>query len=306
MPECRFAMSEPQRPLKNFPKKHDYLVCIDSDGCAFDTMEIKHKECFIPNIIKHWELQPVSKYARYAAEFVNLYSKDRGLNRFPALVRVFDLLAEWPDVERRGARIPQAQSLREWIARETRLGNPALKAEVARTNDAVLARALRWTEAVNESIADMVRGVPPFPYVRKSLESICAWADVLVCSATPGEALLREWQEHDLAKFAGLIAGQEMGSKTEHIALASAGKYDPGNVMMIGDAPGDRIAAQANGVRFYPINPGHEESSWEGFYREAAELFRRGEYGCAYQAARVAEFDALLPEVPWWKSEGTA
>ncbi|HIQ21582.1 MAG TPA: HAD family hydrolase, partial [Planctomycetes bacterium] len=23
--------------------KHDYLVGIDSDGCAFDTMELKHK-----------------------------------------------------------------------------------------------------------------------------------------------------------------------------------------------------------------------------------------------------------------------
>ena len=26
-------------------------VGIDSDGCAFDTMEVKHKECFIPNTI---------------------------------------------------------------------------------------------------------------------------------------------------------------------------------------------------------------------------------------------------------------
>src|SRR5512141_2466189 len=65
-------MSDAQAPLKNFPNKHDFLVAIDSDGCAFDTMEIKHKECFIPNIIKHWDLQPVSKFARAAAEFVNL------------------------------------------------------------------------------------------------------------------------------------------------------------------------------------------------------------------------------------------
>ena len=51
--------------------KYDYLVGIDSDGCAFDTMELKHKECFIPNIINYWELQGVSKYAREASEFVN-------------------------------------------------------------------------------------------------------------------------------------------------------------------------------------------------------------------------------------------
>ena len=29
--------------------KHKFLVGIDSDGCAFDTMELKHKECFIPS-----------------------------------------------------------------------------------------------------------------------------------------------------------------------------------------------------------------------------------------------------------------
>ncbi len=63
--------------------KHDFLVGIDSDGCVFDSMELKHKECFIPAFINHYELQGVSKYAREAAEFVNLYSKSRGANRFP-------------------------------------------------------------------------------------------------------------------------------------------------------------------------------------------------------------------------------
>jgi hypothetical protein len=43
-----------------------------------------------------------SKYAREACEFVNLYSKWRGINRWPALVMVFDLLRERPEVQ--GAR----------------------------------------------------------------------------------------------------------------------------------------------------------------------------------------------------------
>ena len=85
-------MADAAQPLHDFKKTHDFLVCIDSDGCAFDTMEIKHKECFCPNIIKHWGLAAVSKYAREAAEFVNLYSKFRGVNRWPALIKVFELL----------------------------------------------------------------------------------------------------------------------------------------------------------------------------------------------------------------------
>ena len=55
-----------------FKKTNDFLVGIDSDGCAFDTMELKHKECFIPCIIHHWGLKGISKYAREAAEFVTL------------------------------------------------------------------------------------------------------------------------------------------------------------------------------------------------------------------------------------------
>ncbi len=294
-------MSDPQTSLKNFKKNHEYLVAIDSDGCAFDSMEIKHKECFIPNIIKYWYLQPVSKYARSAAEFVNLYSQWRGINRFPALIMVFDLLREWPDVQRRNAPIPEAQPLRDWIARESKLGNPALKAELQKMPDPILAQALRWSEAVNASIADLVHDVPPFPFVRESLEKIGTWADVLVCSATPGEALAREWQEHDIAKYAQAIAGQEMGSKKEHIHLVANGRYDRSKVLMIGDAPGDMKAARANGARFFPVFPGHEEDSWQLFFCEAADKFHKGAYTAEYEAKLVAEFHKLLPDSPPWK-----
>jgi len=44
---------EAARPLLELEPRYDFFVGIDSDGCAFDTMEIKHKECFTPNTIKH-------------------------------------------------------------------------------------------------------------------------------------------------------------------------------------------------------------------------------------------------------------
>src|SRR4029079_7660466 len=133
----------------SFQKRHDFLVAIDSDGCAFDTMEIKHKECFIPNTVKFFGLQAISKYAREAAEFVNLYSKWRGINRFPALVMAFDLLYERPEVLRRHIKLPDLMALRDWIGRETKLSTPTLQQEVARAGDADLALALEWSEAVN-------------------------------------------------------------------------------------------------------------------------------------------------------------
>ena len=293
-------MTDPQAELRNFKPEHNFLVAIDSDGCAFDTMEIKHKECFIPNIIKHWNLQAVSKYARAAAEFVNLYSKWRGINRFPALIMAFDLMKEWPEVQKRHVNIPVAQPVRDWIRRETKLGNPALKAEVERAGNSVLKQALEWSEAVNVTVADMVHDVPPFPFVRESLGKISQWADIIVCSATPNEALEREWEEHDIAKYTRVIAGQEMGSKREHLALA-APKYPDGHVLMIGDAPGDMKAAHNNGLLFYPINPGEEEKSWEKFFNEYSKLFSVGKYSKDVEDKLIVEFESYLPDTPPWK-----
>lgn len=266
-------------------------------------MEIKHKECFIPNTIAAWDLQPVAKYARHACEFVNLYSKDRGANRFPALIRVFDLLADWPEVQRRHATIPVAQPLRDWIARETTLSGPALKTEAERTGDPILTQTVRWTDAVNRAVAEIVHGVPPFPLVRESLAAVSEWADVLVCSATPHEALVREWGEHGLDLYVSLIAGQEMGGKTQQIHDVFSGRYGKENVIMLGDALGDLKAARDNGVAFFPIDPGQEDGSWELFFREGAERFREGSYAGHYESELVARFDALLPSVPWWRSD---
>ncbi len=294
-------MNDPQAELKNFKPKHKYLIAIDSDGCAFDTMEIKHKECFIPNIIKHWHLQPVSKYAREAAEFVNLYSKWRGVNRFPALTMVFDLLKDREEVQKRQVEMPEVKSLRDWIERETKLGNPALKAEVEKTNDPILKQALDWSQDVNDTVADMVHDVPPFPFVRDSLEKLAPQADIIVCSATPNDALRREWKEHDIAKYTRVIAGQEMGSKKEHIHLASTDHYDRENVLMIGDAPGDMKAAHGNDALFYPILPGHEEESWEQFFKEIIDLFLNGKYTREKENELIEEFHSYLPEKPPWK-----
>jgi phosphoglycolate phosphatase-like HAD superfamily hydrolase len=287
--------------LKGFRPSKEFFVGIDSDGCAFDTMEIKHKECFIPNIINSWDLQAVSRFAREAAEFVNLYSRWRGINRFPGLVMVFDLLADWPEAVERGYRAPRVDSLRRWIGQESKLGNPALKAKVEATGDAVLRRALEWSVAVNADIAKIVRGVPPFPFVRETLEKLAPVADVIVVSATPGEALKREWAEHDIARYARLICGQEMGSTAEHIRHAAGGKYPPGNVLMIGDAPGDADAAKANQALFYPVVPGQEAESWKRFHDQACDRFLGGTYAGEYEQRLAEDFYARLPETPPWK-----
>jgi phosphoglycolate phosphatase-like HAD superfamily hydrolase len=281
--------------------QHDYLVGIDSDGCVFDSMELKHKECFIPNFINHYELQGVSKYAREAAEFVNLYSKSRGANRFPALVEQLDWLRRRPEVKARGVEVVHPTGLIDWIGREKKLGNPALEKAVAETGDADLTQALAWSVAVNKSIAEMVRGVPPFPFVCECLERLSGHADMLVCSQTPTAALEAEWAEHDIARFVLQICGQEIGSKTE--SLAAAKQYPAGHTLMIGDAPGDYNAAAANKCLFFPINPGSEEASWRRLFEEGIPRFLDGTFAGEYQQQLSDEFDTFLPERPPWRVE---
>ncbi len=295
------SYSPAAKPLADLQPQQPFFVGIDSDGCAFDSMEIKHKECFCPNIIKWWDLQAVSKYAREAAEFVNLYSKWRGINRWPALVMVFDLLRERPEVIARRAAITEAKKVREFMASGQPLSDTGLRAYMAQHPDPELDQALGWSKAVNASIADIVHGVPPFPFMRESLQAMQGAADIVVVSATPTEALIREWEEHDIASYARIIAGQEMGSKKQHLALAAKGKYVPEHILMMGDAPGDMEAAKANGTLFFPINPGREEGSWERFYREGLARFTAGTYAGAYEASLIAEFEKLLPSVPPWK-----
>lgn len=287
----------------DYKKQNDFFIGVDSDGCAFDTMELKHKECFIPNIIHHWGLKGVSKYAREAAEFVNLYSKSRGVNRFPALIEVFRLLQRRPEVIARNVDVEIPQVLVDWIAQETKLGNPALQKYVAEHDDPILKKTLAWSIEVNETIDRICgEGVPPFPMVRESLQKAAQKADVLVVSATPQAALEKEWAKQGLAQYVRAICGQEIGTKKEQLAFCA--QYEQGHTLMIGDAPGDYKAAVANNALFYPINPGEEEASWKRFFDEGLDKFLNCEFAGEYQKALLEEFDSHLPTLPPWKQVG--
>ncbi len=292
-------MSDPAQILRDFKPTKDFFIGIDSDGCVFDSMEIKHKECFTPMFIKHFGLQAVSKYAREVWEFVNLYSKTRGANRFPALARSLNLLCERQQVIARKVNVPDTKALDEWLARETKLGNATLASEVKNGNQG-LAQIKVWSDAVNKSIEDIVHGVPPFPLFPESLQKIGARADAMVISQTPTDALEREWLEHGIKSGIKIIAGQEMGTKTEHLKFAAAAKYPPEKILMIGDAPGDYKAANSNKALFYPIVPGDEEASWERFHNEALDRFFAGTYAGPYEAELLEKFDSSLPENPPW------
>lgn len=288
--------------LVDFVPTTSFFVGIDSDGCAMDAMDIKHQECFTPAYIRYWDLQPISTLARETALFVNLGSVTRGLNRWLALRQVLDLLRDRVEVAERGVTIPDYPELTDFIESDHPLSDKGLAAWAAANPSPTADRMIAWGNGVNAMIADMVHGCGPFPGVREAMRAMHGRVDEMTVSATPLEALRREWAEHGLAEYMQVIAGQEMGSKAEHVQYAAVGKYDLAHVMLIGDAPGDRDAAAKVGCLYYPILPGREKQSWLRFTAEALPRFLAGEFAGAYQASLIEEFNATLPDVVPWET----
>jgi len=300
-------MTDTATPLKEFKVTKSFFVGIDSDGCVFDTMGIKQRECFCPWTVGCFSLQPVAEAARECRIFADLFSKTRGANRHKTLKRILsELLPAHPQVKQRGFKVPQLPYYFAWVDHpESVLSNDGLKRAIEKTKDPQVKReleqALDWSKKVNQAVTDIVKGIPPFPYVRECLEKIQPTADVIVVSATPGEALIREWEEHDIAKYAAIIAGQEMGTKAQHLEYAAKGRYEKDHVLMVGDAPGDLKAARANEALFYPVVPGKETESWKRFYDEAFDRFIRGRFAGGYEKKLIEEFEGSLPEKPPWE-----
>lgn len=300
-------MPTPKEALHAFTPQHDYLVCIDSDGCAFDTMGIKQRECFCPWMIPAFGLQPVAEAARECKEFADLFSKTRGANRHVTIKRILiELLPEHPVVQSRGFAVPQYPAYFAWIENpDSLLSNEGLSAAIEAETDSAakqeLEAILEWSERVNWAVGEIVKGIPPFPGVRDSLQRIQGQADVVVVSATPLEALLREWAEHNIEQYTALICGQEMGTKREHIAVLGH-TYPRENILMVGDAPGDLRSAQANDVLFFPIIPGDEDASWNTFVGEGLDQFFAGTYRGSYEQNLLEQFDRALPESPAWEA----
>jgi phosphoglycolate phosphatase-like HAD superfamily hydrolase len=297
--------AEPAQALKDFKPQHECFVGIDSDGSVFDTMGIKQRECFCPWMIGCFGLQPVALAARQCKEFADLFSKTRGENRHKTLKRILaELLPTHPMVKSRKFKVPQFPHYFAWVDDpDSTLSDEGLKQAIAGAEGEArkeLELALQWSERVNWAVAEIVRDVPPFPFMRESLEKLQGKADVIVVSTTPCETLVREWNEHDIAKYVAMIAGQEMGAKAQHLQYATKGKYKENHVLLVGDAPADQKAAKANNALFYPINPGGEDASWKRFRDEALDRFFKGQYAGAYERKLIEEFDRGLPEKPPW------
>lgn len=258
-----------------------YLICIDSDGCAMDTMNSKHIRCFGPYLVKEWNLQKWETSILKRWNEVNLYTKTRGINRFQGLYQALK------EINRKYTPIEGIEALGEWVAHTPELSNAALEKE----ESPILQKALCWSKAVNEAVQALdEKERQPFPRVREALLYAHGFAKTAVVSSADRQAVMEEWANHELLPYTDDVMAQDCGSKAHCIAKLMQKGYPKDRVLMIGDALGDYKAAQENGVFFYPILACQEESCWKEFLDTAGPRFKGGKYGGGYQREKIDTF----------------
>lgn len=277
--------------LNNFKARKNFLVCIDSDGCAMDTMNIKHKTCFGPSFIDVYGLSSHRAVIQSLWENINLYTKTRGINRFQALALALRTIHD----ENICPIFHEFDVLEKWTKETPALSNAALEAEFKKTGNPQLHLALEWSYTVNKAISALPVGKCAYNGVKNALALISDSADIVVVSSANSEALAREWQTCQLTEHLSLMAGQELGTKSFIISeLMKHGKYSENQVLMIGDAMGDLRAANENNVLFYPILAGKEEQSWKELPNKAFGRFLSGTYWGEYQDMITHKFHENL------------
>ena len=275
--------------LDNFNKQKDFLICIDSDGCAIDTMDIKHIKCFGPCMVTEWNLEEWKEPILERWNEVNLYTLTRGINRFKGLaVALIEINEKYITIE-------GLDEFVRWTEETKELSNESLEVEIEKTNNICLKKALEWSKSVNKSI-DLLSDDEkcPFEGVKEAIILAKKVADIAIVSSANEKAVLDEWNKHGLLENVDIVLTQNIGSKSYCINKLIAKGYSRNNVLMVGDALGDLKAAEENEALSYPIMVRKEKESWIRFSKEALERFTSNSYYGEYQEKVIAEFKENL------------
>lgn len=275
--------------FETYKKTKPYLVCVDSDGCAMDTMDVKHIRCFGPCMIDEWKLGQWKEETEQYWNQINLYTMTRGINRFKAL----EIVLRW--VDEHFCRIEGLEELSEWTSTAKELSPGNLKSVIEAGGGEILKKAFDWSAAVNKAIDTLPESEKlPFQGVKETLAMLHESADIAVVSSANAQALMEEWEMYGLAQHTDLLLSQDAGSKQFCISELLKKGYQTDHVIMIGDAPGDRAAARNNGILYYPILVKKEMESWKRLQEEGAQRFLSGTFKGEYEDQLEQEFEENL------------
>ena len=180
-----------------FERKHDYLVCVDSDGCVMDTMNCKHFHCFGPCMVAEWGLEQWKDEILDRWNVINLFSMTRGINRFKGLAMALK------EIDGKYMPITGVDALVHWADTAPALSNDAVAkaSEDAADADAklVLQKALSWSKAVNAAIVELDEDLKvPYNGAKEGLAAAHTFADVAMVSSANRDAVEEEWGKFGL------------------------------------------------------------------------------------------------------------
>ena len=272
----------------SFERKHDYLVCVDSDGCVMDTMNCKHFHCFGPCMVTEWGLEQWKDAILERWNVINLFSMTRGINRFKGLAMALG------EIDKQYKPITGIAALQHWADTAPALSNDAVAKAAAEATDPearlVFEKALSWSKAVNAAIVKLDESLKvPYNGAKEGLAAAHTFADVAMVSSANRDAVEEEWGKFGLLEHTDIVLAQDVGSKAACIKEMLKFGYDPEKVVMIGDAPGDCDAAEKNGVHYYPILVNHEKESWDEAIAFAFGKLQSGTYA-PYGSDKKQEF----------------
>lgn len=271
--------------IEEYQKKKDYLICVDSDGCAMDTMDIKHIRCFGPCMVTEWGLEEWKDAILTRWNEINLYTMTRGINRFKGLALMLR------EIHETYTPIQDVDVLEAWVENSKELSNGALQKAMETNDSVILKKALSWSQHVNASINELPFEVKkPFEGVKEGLAYAHQFADVAIVSSANLQAVLEEWELYGLLEHVDIVMSQNVGSKAYCIQELLKKGYDTEKVFMAGDALGDYEAAEKNHVFYYPILVRHEKESWSEFRDQAVDKLVDGTYGGDYQQQKIDAF----------------
>lgn len=248
-----------------------YVFCVDSDGCAMDTMTYKHQLFFGPIAADIFQIEERNAFLK-EWDRVNLFSKTRGVNRFVGLVMGLEF-----------AKVKNIEALKKWVETTNSLSNVSLEQEILEKDSEDLKLALAWSNEVNRQIKNYEGDVLAFDGAKEGLEHLQTLGKVFVVSSANKEAVQEEWIHQGLMAHVDDLYCQDRGKKEDVINQLINEGYDPEKIMMIGDSPGDLKAAELNNVSFFPILVKDEKRSWNILKTDISEQFVSGKWDTVLQ-----------------------
>lgn len=243
--------------LEDFIPKHKFLICIDSDGCAVDSMTIKHKKAFGRALVEIWDLNDHKDMVMKEWEKINLYSMTRGINRFLGLNMALKYINE--NIK----PIDNLEDLDNFIANAKSYSNKSLEEYIKNHPSKLLDDCLEWSNLTNKYIKEIPDSlINLFKNVKEQIAKMSENADIAVVSSANYDAVFNEWNRLGLMDYVSVFCTQNEGTKEKCLEKLSK-RYSQGNVIMVGDGPGDLDAAKTNRIYFYPILAGSEDKSWK-------------------------------------------